>query len=205
MNRPAPVRWLLALLLAVGAIAAQAEQADAQRGSALAESCIACHGTDGNSTADNFSTLAAQSERYLFEQMQKIRDGLRPAPLMIGQLDKMSDQDLRDLAAWYASNEVTIGQTAQEDLTLSRTLYLYGDHKRQIPACSACHGPSGKGFPLAALPALTGQRKGIIAKALRDYRSGARPSEVNSAMQDIARRLTDEDIESLSDFIQGLY
>lgn len=184
---------------------AAAQTASAERGSGLAEGCIACHGTDGNATADNFSTLAGQSERYLFEQMQKIRDGERPAPLMVGQLDQMSDQDLRDMAAWYAGNEPIIGQSPQTDISLGRTLYLFGSHSRDIPACAACHGPAGKGFPLAGLPALTGQRRGIIAKSLRDYRSGIRPSEASGAMQDISRRLLDEDIEGLADFIQGLY
>ena len=181
------------------------DKGDAARGDSLTGVCVACHGSDGNSISSAFPSLAGQGERYLFEQMRAMRDGERPVPLMAGQLDKMSDKDLWDLAAWYSGNEPTIRQSSKASLELGLALYRFGDEKRAIPACSACHGPRARGLAAAAMPSLSGQYSQYIDLALKEYRSGTRNSSANEAMNDISRRLTDADIEALAQFIPGLY
>lgn len=197
---------MLALsLLAYSPASTAMDAASYARGGDLTKSCVSCHGADGNSTSASFPSIAGQGERYLFEQMVAIRDGKRSAPLMANQLSPMSDDDLRDIAVWYSNNEAQTGQADPALLELGQSLYRYGDAKRQIPACSACHGPDGRGLARAALPALSGQYSQYTITALKDYRSGDRRSSVSGAMNHIARRLSDDDIRSLAEFIQGLY
>ncbi|MGI9345225.1 MAG: c-type cytochrome [Gammaproteobacteria bacterium] len=180
-------------------------KADPIRGGEISSTCTQCHGPDGNSLAGAFPSIAGQGERYLYEQMKAIRNGERPAPLMVGQLDNMTDQDLKDMAAWYSGNEAQVGQADSSNLDLGRSLYTHGDPSRNIPACTACHGVRGQGIESAGFPALSGQYAQYTSKTLKDYQSGHRGSGVNGVMNDLADRLTPEEIAALANFIQGLY
>ena len=168
--------------------------------------CSACHGSDGNSVVGLWPSLAGQNEKYLTKQLRLVKSGDRVIASMTGLLDNLEDSDLEDIAAYYASQKNTVGQTDESKVELGRKLYYAGNLKKGVPACSACHSPRGLGNAPAAYPLLSGQQPEYVAKALKDYRSGARVNEDPSKiMAAIAYKLDDEEIEALSSFVHGLY
>jgi cytochrome c553 len=170
--------------------------------------CSACHGADGNS-ASPFPKLAGQGEKYLFKQLHDIRDGSREVLTMIGQLDDKTDQDLADLAAFYASQQSTGGQTDPELSARGQQIYRAGIASRKVPACMACHSPTGKGNAPAGFPALAGQNAQYVADQLRAYRKGyddptGRVNDGAMIMRTAAFGLSDKDIEAISSYVAGL-
>jgi len=183
------------------------ETGDSNAGAQKVAVCAACHGTDGNSQVGNWPKIAGQNERYLFEQLKLIKTEERYIDVMKGLLDGYSEEDLRDVAAFYANNSVTMGQSADdESLVLGKLLYKVGDYERGIPSCQACHAANGSGNVLAGYPALGGQHKEYLISSLLAYKSGERISGPNAyIMNQISQRLSEEDIEALSNYITGLY
>jgi cytochrome c553 len=184
--------------------------ADASAGKDQSAVCSACHGADGNSAVPTFPKLAGQGERYLLKQLQDIRDGARPVPTMVGQLDGKSDDDLANLAAFYASQPATGGQTNPELLALGEKVYRAGIAERQVAACTACHSPRGKGNAPAGYPALGGQHAEYIATQLKMYRKGyedetGRTNDGDTKiMRTTAFGLSDKEIEAVASYISGL-
>ncbi|QIB65678.1 c-type cytochrome [Kineobactrum salinum] len=183
---------------------------DAAAGEQLTASCAACHGPDGNSPSPTFPKLAGQSERYLFKQLLDIRDEARPVPTMAGQLDGMNDQQLADLAAFYASQQGSGSQTDPDLLALGEKVYRAGVAERNVAACIACHSPTGQGNAPAGFPALAGQHPEYIAQQLRMYRKGYENPEGRTNDGDIrimrsnAFGLSDMEIEAVASYAAGL-
>ena len=183
---------------------------DAAAGKDKSVACGACHGADGNSAAPTFPKLAGQGQRYLVKQMKDIRDGARPVPTMAGQLDGKSDQDLADIAAFYASQGSSGGQTSPELLALGEKVYRSGVAERNVAACTACHSPTGQGNAPAGFPALAGQHAEYIATQLRAYRKGqedpsGRTNDGDSRiMRTTAFGLSDGEIDAVASYIAGL-
>ncbi len=192
------------------ALAAVAPKGDPAAGEEKSVTCAACHGADGNSVAPSFPKLAGQGEKYLLKQMKDIRDGARPVPTMAGQVDNMSDQDLADIAAYYASQTSTGAQTDPELLELGERIYRSGIIERNVAACTACHSPNGKGNAPAGFPALAGQHPEYIAASLRAYRKGyedetGRTNDGDTRiMRTTAFALSDLEIEAVSSYAAGL-
>ena len=148
-------------------------QGDPQAGQAKAATCVACHGEDGNSPAPNFPKIAGLGENYLYKQLQDIKlgkpeEGGRYVPEMTGLLDGMSAEDLRDLAAFYADQTMSLTGSTEaqvrvnsgamlDSLTLGENLYRYGNPGSNVPACTGCHSPRGLGNDPAGYPRLSGQ------------------------------------------------
>jgi len=172
--------------------------------------CGACHGPDGNGMAP-FPKLAGQGEKYLYKQLVDVRDGARVIPTMAGQLDGKSDQELADIAAFYASQSRTLGNTDPELLELGRQVYRAGVASRGVAACTACHSPTGQGNAPAGYPALSGQHAQYIADQLRAYRQGYEDSAGRTndgdtkIMRSIAFGLSDKEIEAVSSYAAGLH
>ena len=183
---------------------------DAAAGEANAVVCGACHGADGNSMTP-FPKLAGQGAKYLYKQLQDIRDGARPIPTMIGQLDGKSDQQLADLAAFYAAQARTGGKTDPDLLELGEKVYRAGIAERGVAACTACHSPTGQGNAPAGYPALGGQHAQYIADQLRAYRKGyeddtGRTNDGDTKiMRDTAFGLSDKEIEAVASYAAGLH
>lgn len=182
---------------------------DAGAGKDKSVVCGACHGADGNS-ASPFPKLAGQGEKYLAKQMMDIRDGARPVPTMAGQLDGKSDQDLADIAAYYAGQSRSGGQTSPDLLALGEKVYRSGVAERNVAACTACHSPTGKGNGPAGYPALAGQHAQYVADQLRAYRKGnedpaGRTNDGDAKiMRTTAFGLSDKEIEAVSSYVAGL-
>jgi cytochrome c553 len=183
---------------------------DASAGKDKSVACGACHGADGNSAAPTFPKLAGQGQRYLVKQLKDIRDGARPIPTMAGQLDGKSDQDLADIAAFYAAQPGSGGQTNPELLALGEKVYRSGVAERDVAACTACHSPTGQGNAPAGFPALAGQHAEYIATQLRAYRKGyedpsGRTNDGDAKiMRTTAFGLSDGEIDAVASYIAGL-
>jgi cytochrome c553 len=182
---------------------------DPAAGKSLTATCAACHGADGNGPAP-FPKLAGQGEKYLLKQMQDIRDGARVVPTMVGQVDGKSDHQLADIAAYFASQEGSGGQTKPELLELGEKVYRGGVAERNVAACIACHSPTGQGNAPAGFPALAGQHPQYIADQLRAYRKGyedeaGRTNDEAMVMRTTAFGLSDKEIEAVSSYVSGLH
>lgn len=180
-------------------------QGNAQAGQAKAAACVACHGQSGNeSLLPNVPKIGGQGERYLLKQLQDIKSDVRPVPLMKGFVDPLSEQDLADLAAYYASLEAPVGATEEDKVALGAKLYKAGDAAIGVAACSACHSPDGKGIDTAGYPALSGQDSPYVDLQLRAFRSGARNNDESEVMRAITARLNDNEIAALASYVSGL-
>jgi cytochrome c553 len=203
------VLMLIAVITAFGTTAAHAG-GNADAGKAQAAPCGACHGQDGATGLDGtYPNLAGQNEKYLKRQLEMIQSGARNIPLMAGQLNGKSEQDLADLAAYYASLPGKVGQAQGDDekIAMARHLYRSGDIDRGVPACTACHAPSGAGNAPAGFPALTGQPAEYTVAQLTAYRESQRATDEDygGMMRAIAHGLTDTEIAALADYLQGLH
>lgn len=189
---------------------------DAAAGKSKAAACGACHGADGNSAAGSFPKLAGQNEKYLLKQMHDIKagdvsKGGRSVPTMAGQLDNLSDQDMADIAAYFASQTITGGSTSKEYAELGEMVYRAGNKERGLAACSGCHSPRGQGNGPAGFPSLRGQHAEYIASQLKAFRTGAEQENAGRRndgdtriMRDIAFRMSDKEIEAVASYIAGL-
>lgn len=200
-------RWMLCLLLSLGwSVVAQAA-GDAGVGQTKVAVCGACHGPDGNSLVPIFPKLAGQGERYLLEQLLDIQAGRRQVPEMTGQLNGLAEQDLADIAAFYAAQapKPTAGASAPDLVAQGRALYHGGRAETGLPACSACHGPMGAGLAAAGFPRLSGQQAAYTSKQLGLFHSAGRATDGEAAiMSTIAGKLDDADIAALAAYLQGL-
>ncbi|PTR21655.1 MULTISPECIES: cytochrome c [unclassified Pseudomonas] len=207
-------KLIVSLLLTVGisgmahAAGEAVQPGDAKAGQAKAAVCGACHGPDGNSMAPNFPKLAGQGERYLTKQLHDIKSGKRTVLEMTGLLTNLSDQDLADIAAYFASQKGSVGAADPKVVTRGEALFRGGDLAKGMPACTGCHSPNGAGNAAAGFPHLGGQHAQYIAKQLTDFRKeeGGRNNDGDAkTMQTIAKKLSDEDIAAVSSYIQGLH
>ena len=206
---------LLSLLVSSLSVFAAAEEiaeakpmkkGDAEKGSKLVGTCVACHRADGNSVVGQWPTLAGQRESYLFEQLEHIRDEERVIAVMKGLLNNYSDDDLRDVSAFYASQKTKVSQADEANLALGQQIYRAGNLKSGVPACTGCHGPAGKGLESAQYPMLGGQKAEYVVTSLIAYQTGERAiDEHGKIMQGIATRLTIEEIRAVANYVSGLY
>lgn len=201
-------KLIVSLLLTLGISGVAHAAGNAAAGQAKAAVCGACHGPDGNSMAPNFPKLAGQGERYLTKQLKDIKDGKRVVLEMTGLLTNLSAQDLEDIAAYFASQKGSVGAADPKLVARGEALFRGGNLEKGLPACTGCHSPDGKGNAAAGFPHLGGQHAQYIGKQLTDFRKeeGGRTNDGDTKpMQDIAKKLSDEDIAAVSSYIQGLH
>lgn len=194
------------LVLALGLVGHTYAAGDANEGKAKAAVCAACHGADGNSAVPNFPKLAGQGERYLIKQIKDIKAGARPIVEMTGLTDALSDQDIANIAAFYAKQPIAVGAADPELVESGEKLYRAGNEAKGIPACSGCHAPTGIGNELAGFPRLSGQHAAYIEGQLIKFRNGERANDGESRMmRDIAANMSDKEIKALASYISGLF
>ncbi len=179
---------------------------DAAKGQQAAAACAACHGSDGNTPiAPDYPKLAGQRANYTEKQLHDFKSGARDNAVMAGQAAALSDEQIEDIAAFYASLEVQHAAVPDKYIQTGQTLYRAGDPAQGIPACTACHGPKGNGLESAGFAALGGQSPQYTIAQLKAFRSGARANDANRMMRDIAAKLSDEQIEALAYYLVGLH
>tara|TARA_R110002072_G_scaffold269868_3_gene429517 strand:- start:62394 stop:63005 length:612 start_codon:yes stop_codon:yes gene_type:complete len=195
---------LATLLMAAASLTAHAA-GDAAAGEQKVAICAACHGADGNSQLGSNPKLAGQGEKYLLKQLLDVQSGKREIALMTGLLNNMSEQDLEDISAFYASQETTLEGADPALIELGQQIYRAGIPDLGVAACSACHSPTGAGVAQAGFPALGGQHAEYIATQMKAFRSGARDNDGDAApMRSVSERLTDREIDALASYISGL-
>jgi cytochrome c553 len=166
--------------------------------------CQACHGVTGNSSNPDWPSLAGLGADYIAEQLQNFKDGKRANPIMAPIAAPLSGQDMADLGAYFDSLTNSGLEADPSYWQAGEKLYRGGDKARGIPACMACHGPTGRGNEPAKFPALRGEQSVYIAKQLNAYAAGTRPPGPGGIMPLIAKRLTADDVRNLSSYVQGL-
>ncbi|MBB2494179.1 c-type cytochrome [Aquipseudomonas ullengensis] len=200
------VSLLLTLGVSAAAHAADAIVGDAKAGQAKTAVCGACHGPDGNSAAPNFPKLAGQGERYLLKQIHDIKGGKRQVLEMTGILDNLSEQDIADIAAYFASQKMSVGAADPKLVDAGEALFRGGKVEQGMPACTGCHSPNGAGNAAAGFPHLGGQHATYVAKQLTDFREGNRSNDGDTmVMRAIAAKLSNKDVAAVSSYIQGLH
>lgn len=198
---------LLAATFAVSATAADPKPAAPKLdlikgGEKYAAVCAACHGADGNSGSPENPKLAGQHPEYLVKQLKEFKEGKRKNPVMQGFAAQLSDDDMRNIAGWAASQKAKPGFAKDKALVAQgERIYKGGLADRQIAACAGCHSPAGSGMP-SQYPRLSGQHADYIASSLRGYRDGSRTN--NNVMTQVAAKMTDKEIRAVADYIAGL-
>ncbi|WP_372881680.1 cytochrome c [Psychromonas sp.] len=198
-------KLLIALVAALSFSGLVQAQGNIEAGKAKSVTCAACHGADGNSPSDLYPKLAGQHATYLIKQLQEFKSGERADPIMMGMAAVLSEQDMQDLAAFYASNAATPETAAPEIAAAGQKLYMGGSGDDKMTACSACHGPRGNGLELAKFPKISSQYPAYIKTQLINFRSKARANDPNGMMSDVAAKLSDAEIELLSKYIAALH
>jgi cytochrome c553 len=148
--------------------------------------------------------LAGQHEQYIHKQLQAFKGGARKNPLMSPMAMSLSDDDMADLGAYFSAQKPTGKETEASKLQVGQRVYRSGDPKTGAPACASCHGPTGAGNPPAAYPALRGQYATYVAAQLRAYRAGTRQTDPNQVMRSVAGTMSDEQIDAVASYVQGL-
>ena len=197
--------WILAATIS-GAIASTAVMAagNAEAGATKAVVCQACHGANGNSVNPEWPSLAGLGADYIAEQLKNFKEGKRNNPVMMPNAMALQPQDMEDLGAYFGS-QVNTGLEADPTYwKAGEKLYRAGSKDQAVPACMACHGPTGYGNEPAKYPALRGQHSVYVVKQLTDYASGARATGPNGIMQTIAKRLSADDMRNVASYVQGL-
>ena len=179
---------------------------DAKAGKAKAVNCAGCHGVNGNSTNPAWPKLAGQHAGFIAKQLADFKSGkTRSDPLMAGQVANLSQQDMDDLGAYFASQTGSQGAADEKLAVAGAKLYRGGNKKKGVAACIACHGPTGAGNPAAKFPKLSGQHAAYVEKAMKDFRSGKRSNDMNNMMRNIAEKMSDKEIKAVASYISGLH
>jgi cytochrome c553 len=189
-----------------------AAAADAAKGEALylngdasrnITACIACHGAQGNSTISQNPKLAGQYAAYLDKQLTEFKSGVRHSVIMGPLAKQLSEADIKNLSAYMDAQDMKLGAAKgdEEQRTLGRDIYRAGIAAKGVPACAACHSPTGAGIP-AQYPRLSGQHADYTVAELERFRSGERKN--SAPMTGVAERLSDKEIKAVADYIAGL-
>ncbi len=201
-------------VLAAGVVGAAQPKADVAKGKEIANNlCASCHSVDGNSGIATYPRLAAQLPNYLERQVHDIKDGKRAWGQSVAMrvspgVSTLTNDQIRDVAAYFATQAPKPGETnPKENAELGAQIYRGGLAAKKIPACMSCHGPNGAGMPgggsaILAFPRLGGQHKAYVVEQMKAFQSGQRE---NSIMADIANRMSEEELNAVGNFIQGLH
>ena len=197
---------LLAAFIAAPALAQDAKapaQPDLKKGEAVATAvCAACHTFDGNRGTPAYPILQGQHPEYLAKQLAEFKGGKRKNPIMQGMAAALSEDDMKNVAAFYAGKSAKPGFAKNKEFaTLGEKIYRGGIAERQIAACAGCHSPNGAGIP-AQYPRLGGQHADYTTAQLVAFRDGVRTN--SPQMTGVAAKLNDREIKAVSDYIAGL-
>ncbi|HEY9101624.1 c-type cytochrome [Chitinimonas sp.] len=182
---------------------AAATKADPAKGKAIVDTvCAACHGADGNSAASTNPSLAGQHPEYIYAQLNAFKKGERKNPIMAGQVANLSDADMRNLAAYFGEQKPKERAGTNKDLMAAgKKIYQGGIAATGVPACMACHGPSGAGIPVQ-FPRLGSQHAAYVVSSLNNYKAAT--DRKNAIMSPIAAKLSDAEMKAVAEYIAGL-
>ena len=201
-------KLILAGLLAVSSVltAGVSVAGDAEAGKAKSASCGGCHGFDGNSPIAIYPKLAGQNEAYIVKQVNDFKaDNSRKNELMKGMVAALSNEDAADIGAYFQAQSVSQAATFDESkIATGREIYKGGDLQSGIPACQACHGPTGSGTAGIGYPQLGGQYVEYTLAQLKAFKDGSRTNDDKELMRSIVEKMSDEDLDAVANYIASL-
>jgi cytochrome c553 len=199
---------LSSLLLAATAYANEPEHAAAAKpdlakgGTISSQVCAACHTADGSRGSPANPILQGQHAEYLVKQLTEFKSGKRKNAIMSGMAATLSEEDMRNVAAFYASKVAKPGFAKNKDtVALGEKIYRGGIAERNVPACAACHGATGAGLPVQ-YPRLGGQHSDYVEAQMNAFRAGTRAN--GPMMMAIAGKMNDKEIKAVADYVAGL-
>ncbi|KTC64670.1 cytochrome c4 (plasmid) [Legionella adelaidensis] len=196
--------WILLLLLLCSSFSYAVGNSKA--GEQKSTVCVACHGEKGISSNPQWPSLAGQHYSYLLKQLKDYKEGkTRNSPIMAPVVAPLTEQDMEDLASYYAGLPLPEGATPKEFLQRGQELYRGGDFDKKITACIACHGPKGTGNAQAGFPVLSGQQPVYTTQQLQLFKEGKRSNDFNAIMQDISANMDQKDMEAVANYMAGLH
>ena len=180
-------------------------KADPAKAQAIATGvCAACHGVDGNSSLPANPSLAGQHPEYIYKQLLNFKSGERKNAVMSAMVTSLSQEDMRNLAAYYSGQKPRQGASQDAKMVLAgQKLYRGGDMASGVAACAACHSPDGSGIP-AQYPRLKGQNVEYTVAQLKAFRTGERENDSAMVMRTIAGRMTDKQIDAVAEYVSAL-
>jgi cytochrome c553 len=188
------------------ALSGAAHAGDAEAGKTKALACGGCHGMDGNSMVESFPKLAGQNEKYIVNQLKALKTSTgRSNDIMLGMAAALSEEDMADIGAYYQTQKVSGPAPSDESkLAMGSEVYNGGNMTSGVPACKACHGPSGAGNPGAGYAQLGGQYASYTLAQLNAFKSGARTTDDKAMMRDVVAKMSDAEIEAVAQYIASL-
>jgi cytochrome c553 len=177
---------------------------DAAAGGAKTAMCAGCHMPDGNSVVEIFPKLAGMGEPYIVKQLMDFKTGKRSNDTMAPMAMAVADEDMADIGAYYAKQIATVATADDSKLKLGRDVYRGGNSISAVPACSGCHGPTGKGNAPAKYPSLAGQHAAYVMAQLNAFKDGARTNDANGMMRNVVKHMSAAEIEAVSNYVATL-
>jgi cytochrome c553 len=166
--------------------------------------CAACHGVDGNSAVPLYPKLAGQHPEYLYKQLMNFKSGARQNAIMSGMVAPLSEADMQALANYFSSQQAKPASAKSNGKgSLGEKIYKGGIAANGVPACASCHGANGAGLPVQ-FPRMSGQYAEYTVTQLQNFRAGLRANDAAGVMRAIAKKLTDDEMAAVADYIQGL-
>lgn len=207
---------ILAMVVATGVFAAGVAQAQgakadpAKAAPIVTQVCAGCHGVDGNSASPANPKLAGQPAEYITKQLRDFqaaakepnKDGARKSAVMSGLVANLSDQDLVNLGAYFAEKSIKPG-SAKLPLTEGEKVFRGGNAATGLPACAACHGPTGAGIPVQ-FPRIGGQHADYVLGQLKAFRNRDRLNDAAKMMRSIADKMTEQEMKDVANYVAGL-
>ncbi|MCW8933504.1 MAG: cytochrome c4 [Gammaproteobacteria bacterium] len=195
---------IFGLTVGLNVTAHAADQAvDLAAGEATAGAiCAACHMPDGNSVVDIFPKLGGQHAQYITKQLNDYKSGARQDETMTGMVATLAtDADIANVAAFFASKDVTAATADDSKVALGKAIYRGGNTTTNLPACMGCHGVNGSGNPTAKYPSLAGQHATYTITQLNAFRDGKRANDSNKMMRNVANKMTVAEIEAVANYL----
>ena len=166
--------------------------------------CIACHAIDGNSVVSVNPRLAGQHAAYISKQLNNFKSGLRENIVMAGMVANLTEEDMINLGNYFSEQDILLSSAQKNGVgSLGENIFRAGIRSKGVAACAGCHGPSGHGIP-DKYPRLNAQHSEYTLAQLNAFRLGLRKNDPEAVMRTIAQKLTEQEMQSVADYIQGL-
>ena len=178
--------------------------ADSEAGKTKSALCAGCHGADGNSANAVWPKLAGQHATYLAKQMREFKNGAREDAVMKGMVAALGETDIEDIAAFFEGQKIKPGAFDKDLVAKGEIIYRGGITETSVPACIACHSPTGAGNGPASFPSLRSQHPEYIVAQLKKFKDGARTNDPGKMMQNVAVRMLDSEMAAVAAYIAGL-
>ncbi len=193
----------IALVLS-GLMSFTSNAGDIEAGKAKSAVCAACHGADGNSVNAAWPSLAGQHASYIYKQLTDFREGRRKDATMIGMVALLNDDDMKNVAAYYESQQPKLAAFDGELIAAGENIYRGGIAETSVAACMGCHAPNGLGNGPAGWPSLKGQHPDYIVTQLKAFKSGTRANDTGKMMRSVSARMSEMEMKSVAAYIAGI-